>query len=189
MTIRWGAKFLSVLLLLILTAGGFVRAEQNKLYSFKVKTIDGAEKSLSDYEGKALLIVNTASKCGFTKQYAPLEQLYQKYKDRGFEILGFPANDFLGQEPGTNEEIKKFCSLKYNVTFPMFSKITVKGEGIEPLYQYLTAESGFGGDISWNFNKFLVSPEGKVVARFDSKTEPLSEDLVSQVESILPKGA
>lgn len=176
-------------ILLMLFAGGLVKAEQNKLYSFKVKTIDGDEKSLSDYKGRALLIVNTASKCGFTRQYTPLEELYGKYKDKGFEVLGFPSNDFMGQEPGTNEEIKKFCSLKHNVTFPMFSKIAVKGKGIEPLYEFLTTQSGFNGDISWNFNKFLVSPEGEVVARFDSKVEPLSEELISKVESVLPKGA
>ncbi len=174
-------------LFFLITAGGTVNAGESQLYSFKMKTIDGAEKSLSDYEGKALLIVNTASKCGFTKQYAPLEELYKKYHSRGFEILGFPSNDFLGQEPGTDEEIKKFCSLKYNVTFPMFSKITVKGKGIHPLYEYLTTKAGADGDISWNFNKFLVSPDGKVVARYGSKTEPFSEDLVSQLESILPQ--
>ena len=162
-------------------------AGEAKLYDFKVQTIDGKTVSLGDYKGKALLIVNTASRCGFTPQYEGLEKLYTTYKDRGFEILGFPANNFMGQEPGADEEIKKFCSLKYNVTFPMFSKISVKGKDIHPLYQYLTQESGVGGDISWNFNKYLVSPEGKVLEHFGSRVEPLSKELVGKLETVLPK--
>jgi len=160
--------------------------DTKNIYSFSAKTIDGKEKPLSDYKGKPILIVNVASKCGFTPQYEGLEKLYEKYKARGLQILGFPANNFMWQEPGTDAEIKKFCSLKYNVTFDLFSKISVKGKDIHPLYEYLTRESGFDGDISWNFNKFLVDPNGKVVARFDSKTEPLSGELVKQLESILP---
>ena len=152
-----------------------------------MRTIDGEEKALSDYKGKTLLIVNTASRCGFTPQYKSLETLYEKYKDRGFEILGFPSNDFMGQEPGTNEEIKEFCSLKFHVTFPMFSKIDVKGKNIDPLYAYLTKEAGFNGDISWNFNKFLIDSDGKVVARFDSRTDPLSDKVTVQIEAILAK--
>lgn len=162
-------------------------AEEGKLYGFKVQTIDGKSVSLSDYKGKTLLIVNTASRCGFTPQYNGLEKLYTAYKDKGFEILGFPANNFMGQEPGTDEEIKKFCDLKYKVTFPMFSKISVKGKDIHPLYQYLTQESGFKGDIRWNFNKFLVSPEGKVLARFGSRTEPLARELIEKLEPALLK--
>ncbi len=173
-------------LLLFMASVKSVQAAGDGVYSYDVKTIDGKEVSLSQYKGKALLIVNVASKCGFTKQYGPLEELYKKYHDRGFEILGFPANNFLHQEPGSDEEIKKFCSLKYDVTFPMFSKISVKGKDIHPLYKYLTQETDFKGDISWNFNKFLVSPDGKVIARFDSKTEPLSSDLVSKLEAALP---
>lgn len=157
------------------------------LYSFSAKTIDGKEQPLADYKGKTLLIVNTASRCGFTPQYTSLETLYKKYHDQGLEVLGFPANNFLFQEPGSNADIKKFCSLKYNVTFPMFSKISVKGKDIHPLYAYLTKETDFKGGITWNFNKFLVSPEGKVVARFDAKTEPLSPELISKIEGILPK--
>ena len=164
-----------------------VHAEEAKLYGFKVQTIEGQPVSLSAYKGKTLLIVNTASRCGFTPQYDGLEKLYTAYQDKGFEILGFPANNFMGQEPGSNEEIKKFCSLKYKVTFPMFAKISVKGKGIDPLYRYLTQESGFNGDISWNFNKFLINPEGKVVARFGSRTEPFSKDLVEKLELVLPK--
>ena len=156
------------------------------VHSFKVMTIDGEEKSLTDYKGKALLIVNTASKCGFTPQYKSMQALYEQYKDRGFEVLAFPANNFMGQEPGTNEEIKEFCSLKYRATFPIFSKISVKGENIHPLYRYLTSESGFAGPIKWNFNKFLVNPEGQIVARFGSMTDPQDKKLVQQLENALP---
>ena len=147
-----------------------VMMETKTIYDFTVKTIDGKMEPLADFKGKALLIVNVASKCGFTPQYKGLETLYEKYHSRGFEILGFPANNFMWQEPGTDAEIQKFCSLKYNVTFPMFSKISVKGKDIHPLYAYLTAESGFPDDVSWNFNKFLIGKDGKVAARFDSKT-------------------
>lgn len=167
-------------------AEGGSMAEKN-VYSFTVKTIDGREKCLADYKGKVLLIVNTASRCGFTPQYGPLETLYEKYKGRGFEILAFPANNFLGQEPGTDSEIKDFCSVKYHVTFPLFSKISVKGKDMHPLYRYLTSESGFNGNITWNFNKFLVDPDGSVVARFGSKTDPLSPELVNKLEAALPK--
>ncbi len=162
-------------------------AAETGIYSFSAKTIDGKEKSLADYKGKAILIVNTASKCGYTKQYASLEALYQKYKGKGLEILGFPANNFLFQEPGSDEEIKKFCSLKYNVTFPMFSKIDVKGKKIHPLYHYLTEETEFKGDISWNFNKFLISPDGKVIARFDKGVDPMDPEVISKLEAVLPQ--
>lgn len=178
--------FMVTLFTVVAFGGPKVQAEEAKLYSFKVHTIDGREVSLGDYAGQTLLIVNTASKCGYTPQYAGLQTLYEKYKDSGFTVLGFPANNFRGQEPGTNEEIKKFCSLRYNVTFPLFSKISVKGDDIAPLYQYLTTESGFNGDIAWNFNKFLISPEGRVVARFDSKVTPDSKELISQLEKQLP---
>lgn len=157
------------------------------IYSFKAKLIDGKEVRLSDYRGQAILIVNTASKCGFTPQYAELEKLYERYKDRGLTVLAFPANNFMGQEPGSNEEIKKFCDLRFNVTFPLFEKIDVKGEKIHPLYAYLTQATGFKGEITWNFNKFLVDPNGNVVARFDSGIEPLSEDVTRKVEESLPE--
>src|SRR3989338_6218878 len=124
------------------------------VHTFTMKTIDGKGQPLSDYKGKTLLMVNVASKCGFTPQYKGLEELYAKYKDRGLIVLGFPANNFMGQEPGTDAEIKEFCSLKFNVSFPMFSKISVNGQDIHPFYQYLTTQSGFDGDIAWNFNKF-----------------------------------
>jgi glutathione peroxidase len=156
------------------------------IYDFQVRTIDGQERSLAEYKGKAVLVVNTASKCGFTPQYKGLEALYEKYRSRGFEVLAFPANNFMGQEPGTNEEIQKFCELNYKTSFPLFAKISVKGRDIAPLYAYLTKESGFTGDIGWNFTKFLVGPDGRVVARFDTKTDPLDAKLVEKVEGVLP---
>lgn len=162
-------------------------ADTENVFSFTMKNIDAEDVNLATYKGKALLIVNTASKCGYTPQYAALEQLYQEYKDRGFVILAFPANNFMGQEPGTDKQIKDFCLLKYKTTFPVFAKSSVKGADINPLYQYLTTQSGFDGPIKWNFNKFLVSPDGKVVARFDSGVEPKAPELVAELEKILPK--
>ena len=159
------------------------------VHSFTLRTIDGEPKSLADYKGKALLVVNTASRCGFTGQYKSLEELYGRYKDRGFEVLAFPANDFLNQEPGTDAEIKEFCSLKYRTTFPVFSKISVKGKNADPLYVWLTTESGHNGPIKWNFNKFLIDPSGNVVARYDSQTDPLSSKLIADLERSLPQPA
>lgn len=160
------------------------------VYDFTMKDIDGKDVKLDEFRGKVVMIVNVASKCGFTPQYAGLEKLYKNYKDRGFVILGFPANNFLRQEPGTDAEIKTFCTSKYNVTFPMFSKISVKGKDQHPLYAYLTDKKNdheFGGAISWNFNKFLVSKDGKIVARFGSKTTPEDEELAKAVETELKK--
>ncbi len=158
------------------------------VYDFKVKTIDGKETSLAAYKGKALLIVNTASECGFTPQYAGLEALYEKYKSQGLVVLAFPSNDFGGQEPGSNAEIKKFCELKYKTTFPLFEKIDVKGDAAAPLYKYLTGLPGKqGGPITWNFNKFLVAPDGTVVEHFDSKTDPTGSALTQKLEQVLPK--
>ena len=155
------------------------------IYSFTLKTIDGKEQSLSEYRGKTLLLVNVASKCGFTPQYKGLEALHQEYKDKGFVVLGFPANNFMGQEPGTNEEIKQFCSLNYGVTFPMFAKISVKGPDIHPLYKFLTESSDPPGPISWNFNKFLVDSNGRIVARWGSRTAPDAKELVNKLEETL----
>ncbi len=160
------------------------------LYDFTLKSIDGQDVNLGEFRGKVALIVNVASKCGFTKQYAGLEKLYEKYRDRGFVILGFPANNFMRQEPGSNAEIKAFCTTTYNVTFPMFSKISVRGKDQHPLYQYLTdKKSGheFGGAITWNFNKFLVARDGAIVARFGSKTAPEDEELVAAIEREIKK--
>jgi glutathione peroxidase len=155
------------------------------VYGFTMKMNDGSEKSLADYKGRVLLLVNTASECGFTPQYQGLEELYERYKERGFEVLAFPANNFGSQEPGTDAQIKAFCSTKYHVTFPLFAKSDVKGPGINPLYKFLTTEAGFDGDITWNFNKFLVDRQGKVAARFDSKITPMSREITSKVEELL----
>ena len=152
---------------------------------FTVKDIDGKDYDLAQLKGKVVLFVNVASKCGFTPQYEGLEKLYQTYKDRGFVIVGFPANNFGGQEPGSNEQIKTFCTSKYSVTFPMMSKISVKGSDQHPLYQFLTqkqTDGDFAGDISWNFNKFLIDRTGHVYARFASKTKPQDETLTAAVE-------
>ncbi len=156
--------------------------------NFVMKDIDGKIVNLARYQGKVVMMFNGASMCGFTPQYAGLEKLYEKYKAKGLVILGFPANQFMQQEPGTNAEIKKFCTLKYNVAFPMFSKIVVKGEGINPLYQFLTSKETdpkFAGDITWNFNKFLLDRNGVIVGRFDSKITPESPELIKAIESAL----
>jgi glutathione peroxidase len=142
-----------------------------KLYSFTMKDIDGKEQKLSGYQGKVLLIVNTASQCGNTPQYKGLEELYKARKAEGLEILGFPANNFGAQEPGSDAQIKEFCSTHYGVSFPMFSKISVKGDDTHPLYRYLTEETEFKGEIGWNFAKFLVNRQGRVVARFSPGTK------------------
>jgi len=156
------------------------------LYGFALSDIDGNPVNLGKYRGKALLLVNVASKCGYTKQYAGLQELYRRYEGQGLVILGLPANNFGAQEPGTNEQIKEFCSLTYGVTFPMFAKISVKGEDMHPLYQFLTspqANREFAGDIRWNFTKFLVSREGDVIGRYESAVKPLDERLVSDIDS------
>ncbi len=166
-------------------------AEPQSPLDFKVKTIGGQETDLSQYKGKVVLIVNVASRCGNTKQYKPLESLYSKYKDQGFVVLGFPANEFGKQEPGTDAEIQKFCTDTYNVDFPMFSKIIVKGEGIAPVYEFLTTKSDakFAGPIPWNFEKFLIGRDGKVVARIPHKTSPDAPAVVQDIESELAKKA
>lgn len=161
-------------------------AVAGSVYDFTVDTIDGKARPLSAYKGQVLLIVNTASKCGFTKQYAGLQDLYEKQKDRGLVVLGFPANNFMGQEPGSNEEIQQFCSLKYNVTFPMFGKISVKGDDIHPLYAWLTAHPN-GATVSWNFNKFLIGRDGNLIAHFGSRAAPESEELTAAIEKALTR--
>ena len=155
---------------------------------FKLKSIDGKEFDLSQFKGKTVLLVNVASKCGLTPQYEALEALYEKYQDKGFVIVGFPANNFGGQEPGTEAEIKQFCSSKYNVKFPMTSKISVKGADQHPLYKFLTSKDtngDFAGDIEWNFCKFLVDRHGNVIARFMSKTKPSEPQVVAEIEKAL----
>ncbi|PES19090.1 glutathione peroxidase [Bacillus anthracis] len=156
------------------------------VYDFLAKTITGEDKSLKDYEGKALLIVNVASKCGFTPQYKGLQEVYDKYKDQGLEILGFPCNQFGGQEPGTEADITSFCELNYGVNFPMFAKIDVKGDKAHPLYTYMTEQApGLLGmkAVKWNFTKFLIGKDGKVVGRFAPQTKPV--DLEVEIEKVL----
>jgi glutathione peroxidase len=155
---------------------------------FKVKDINLKEVDLSDYKGKVLLIVNVASKCGFTSQYAALQEVYEKYKDKGFEVLGFPSNDFGSQEPGTNEEIKNFCTLNFGVTFPIFDKVNVKGKDKEPLFNLLTNNPVTGkSSIKWNFEKFIIDKEGNVVERFRSATKPDNKKIISLIEKELSK--
>jgi glutathione peroxidase len=157
------------------------------VYDFNVKSIDGKDVSLSTYKGKALLIVNTASECGFTPQYEGLQKLYEGYQAKGFEVLAFPSNDFGGQEPGSAEEIKKFCTLKYKTTFPLFAKVVVKGKNADPLYRFLQDLPKNGGEVKWNFGKFLVDAKGEVVAHFESNVEPTSDVVKKAVEAALPK--
>jgi glutathione peroxidase len=165
-----------------------VKMAEKSVLEFTMKNIDGKDVKLDEYRGKVLLIVNVASKCGYTPQYEGLEAIYRKYKDQGLIVMGFPANNFLGQEPGTNEEIKTFCKTRYDVTFPMFSKISVKGDDIHPLFRFLTSKETnpeFSGDISWNFNKFLVDRTGKVVDRFATGEKPESEKIALALEKTL----
>jgi len=155
------------------------------LYSFRYKDIDGKDVPMSAYKGRVVLIVNVASKCGLTPQYKGLQNLYNKYKAKGLVIVGFPANDFGGQEPGTEAEIKTFCSTKYDVTFPMASKIVVTGSGKSPLYQWLIAKSGRDDEIEWNFSKFVVGRDGKSVVRFSPKSTPESPEVIAAIEKAL----
>ena len=158
----------------------------DSLYKIPVKDIDGKDTSLDAYKGKVLLIVNVASKCGYTPQYKELEAIHEKYKDKGFTVLGFPCNQFGGQEPGTNEQIKQFCSTTYNVTFPLFDKIAVNGPKRHPLYVALAGpESPFPGDIKWNFNKFLIGRDGKIIKRFSTPTKPDAAEVTEAIEAAL----
>jgi glutathione peroxidase len=178
----------------VLVAGAFSSAfaadERKSPLDYKATSIDGKEVDLSQYKGKVTLVVNVASQCGNTPQYAGLEKLYDKYKDQGLVVMGFPANEFGKQEPGSNDEIAQFCKQNYGVEFPMFSKIVVKGEGIDPIYKHLTSKETnpqFAGDVTWNFEKFLIGKNGQVVARFKPKTSPESEEVVKAVEAELAK--
>ena len=159
------------------------------LSEIPLKTLDGKDASLGDLQGKAVLVVNVASKCGLTPQYEGLEKLHALYADRGFSVVGFPCNQFKGQEPGTAEEIQEFCSMTYGVTFPLYEKVDVNGENRHPIYEELTKAAdaeGATGDVRWNFEKFLVSPEGEVVARFSPLVQPEDENLVRTIEEQLP---
>jgi glutathione peroxidase len=159
------------------------------IYDAKINTLEGEPADLSEYKGKALLVVNVASKCGLTPQYEGLEKLHEQYAGRGFEVLGFPCNQFMGQEPGTAEEIAEFCSVTYGVTFPMTAKVDVNGEDAHPLFQRLTAApdaAGAAGDVQWNFEKFLLDSSGEVVGRFRPKTLPDSAEVRTAIEAVLP---
>ena len=160
------------------------------IYEFKMKDIDGKEVSLDRYKGKVLLVVNVASKCGLTPQYAQLQAFYEKYRDKGVEVLGFPANNFMGQEPGSDADIKQFCTNKFKVTFPMFAKISVKGKDMHPLYRFLTEKDQNGAvdaPVKWNFQKFLVDQQGHVVASFDPQTTVDEPAVIEAVEKLLKK--
>lgn len=182
-----------MMVMVFLTNGCMAQQKESpvkNLYDIEVKTISGESVKMEQYKGKVLLIVNTASKCGFTGQYDGLQKLYETYSEQGLEVLGFPSNDFLKQEPGSNEEIASFCKLNYGVSFPMFEKVGVKGKEQHPLYTYLTSKETnpeFNGKISWNFNKFLISRDGKIVNRFGSRTAPDNSDLTAAIEGELTK--
>ena len=160
-------------------------AQTPMVYDFTLNDIDGKPVSLNQFRGKVLLLINTASFCGNTPQYTDLEKMYEQYREKGFEILAFPANNFGQQEPGTNAEIKTFCYTKYSLSFPLFSKISVKGDDKHPLYRYLTEQSPFPGEVEWNFQKYLVDRSGKVVARYPHRTKPLAPEIVQDVERVL----
>jgi len=177
-----------ILILTLCLACASLSAEPKSIYEFTMNSIDGQPVSLKSFQGKVVLLVNVASKCGFTPQYTALEAVYEKYKSRGLVIVGIPANNFMSQEPGTNAEIKTFCSTKYNVTFPMMAKISVKGDDQTPLYTFLTGKATdpqFAGDIKWNFTKFLFDRNGNPVARFEPKVTPDSGDVTAAIESAL----
>ena len=170
----------------LILAAGLASAAEKSVLDIPLKDIDGKDTSLKAYQGKVLLVVNVASRCGLTKQYKELQALHEKFKDQGFSVVGFPCNDFGAQEPGTNEEIKIFCTEKYKVSFPMFDKLHVKGEEQHPLYTALTGKEGaFPGDVKWNFGKFLVGRDGKVVKRIEPGVKPESPEVVKAVEAAL----
>lgn len=180
-------SFVVLLLAFVFTASVGSAEPASSLYELNAISLDKEEVSLSRYTGKVALVVNTASRCGFTSQYEGLEAIYKEYKDRGFVVLGFPSNDYLSQEPGTDEEIKKFCKLKYDVSFPMFSKAPVSGAAKQPVYKFLTEQGKeeFRGDPGWNFVKFLISKEGHVIGRFASRVKPDSEEVRQAIEAAL----
>jgi glutathione peroxidase len=173
-------------LLTLLAVPMMVSGATSSLFQIPLKDINGEPTSLKAYEGKVLMVVNVASKCGLTPQYKALEAVYQKYKDQGLVVLGFPCNDFGNQEPGTNEEIMEFCAVNYGVTFPLFDKLHVKGPGQHPLYAALTGESSpFPGEIQWNFGKFIIGKEGRILARFEPRTTPDAKEVTESIEKAL----
>lgn len=181
---RHSRAYLAGLVVLLMSASLFAASS---IYDFTLPSIDGKPLPLSTFKGKVVLVVNVASRCGYTPQYSALESTYEKFKDQGFVIVGFPANNFGSQEPGTNQEIKTFCQTKYSVTFPMYGKVSVKGADQTPLYQYLTttANPALAGDIKWNFTKFLVDRNGNVVKRFEPDVKPDSPEVVEAIQELL----
>lgn len=177
-------KTLALMAAALLMSISFLQA--GSIHDIPLKDIDGKDTSLKAYQGKVLLVVNVASRCGLTKQYSALQAVHEKYADQGFTVLGFPCNQFGNQEPGTNEQIKEFCSAKFNVTFPLFDKIDVNGPNRHPLYTALAGDnSPFPGDIKWNFGKFLIGRDGKIVKRFEPKTTPDSAEVTEAIEAAL----
>ncbi len=185
-----GERMLTLCLLLLATNPQRINMEDQlgTIYDFTMKSIDGKEVPLSTYRGRVLLVVNVASKCGYTPQYEGLQKLFEDYKEKGLVVLGFPANNFGGQEPGSNKDIQQFCQNEYGVTFDMFEKISVKGADKHPLYKYLTSAKTNGeviGEIQWNFEKFLIGKNGEILGHYDKKVEPLSEQLVRDIQRAL----
>lgn len=180
-------KSLTILLILSFITGITVDKTTDSVHDFELNNIDGEKISLNKFKGNVILIVNTASECGYTPQYEGLQALYDNYKDKGLVVLGFPANNFGGQEPGTNKQIKKFCTVNYGVNFPMFSKISVKGNDMHPLFRYLTEQDNpdFKGDINWNFEKFLVDKKGNLIRRFRSPVKPQSDEIIKAIDQAL----
>ena len=179
---------LFIVVITTLALGMVAPRAADSIYDIKLKDLDGKDASLKPYQGKVMVMVNVASKCGFTPQYTGLEAVYRKYKDQGLVVLGFPCNQFGGQEPGSNEEIKKFCSSRYEVSFPLWDKIEVNGPHRHPLYELLAGPgSPVAGDIRWNFTKFLVGRDGKILQRFESKIKPDSTEMVQAIEAALAK--
>jgi glutathione peroxidase len=174
-----------LLLMFVLLSGMAVAKAGAPVYNFKMNTIEGEPTTLAAYKGKVLLVVNVASACGFTPQYTALEAVYEKYKDKGLVIVGVPANNFANQESGTNAQIREFCSGKFHVKFPMMAKVSVKGDDKTPLYQYLTAAPNVGGEIKWNFTKFLIARNGQPIARFEPAVTPDSPQVISAIEAAL----
>ena len=157
----------------------------SNFHDFTMKTIDGADKSMADYKGKACLVINVASRCGYTKHYRGMQKLFDKYKARGLMVMGFPSNQYAEEEPGSDEEIKNFCSTEYGVTFDMFAKTDVKGDNINPLYKWLVEQGPEAGEIRWNFAKILVSKEGEVIGRWDPKVDPEDPEIIEAIEKAL----
>lgn len=186
-------KIVPFALLSVFLFSGTLSAQEKKntmeapIYTFTMKTLEGKEKSLADFKDKVILVVNTASFCGYTPQYKDLETIYSQYKDKGFVVIGFPANNFGKQEPGKDDDIAAFCERNYGVSFPMFSKISVKGDDIHPLYKYLTTETPFKEEIGWNFTKFLIDRQGNVVAKFSSKVKPTDKEILEKINDLIAR--